>query len=113
MPLYLVQCRYTPEAWKGFLAKPEDRTKLAKDVCAAYGGTLHHLYFAFGEYDLVELIEAPDNETMMAILMASASAGSLIDMKTTVLMEPSGAAQAMTKAGAEAPVYRPPGQETA
>jgi uncharacterized protein with GYD domain len=108
MPFYLVQCRYTAEAWKGLMAKPEDRTALAKKVCEAYGGRLHHLFFAFGDYDLVELIEAPDNETVMAILMAAAGSGSLTDMKTTVLMTPKEAAAAMTRA-ASASVYRPPG----
>ena len=108
MTLYLVQCRYTAEAWKGLVAQPEDRTALAEKVCEAYGGKLHHLFFAFGEYDLVELIEAPDNETMMAILMASASAGSLTDIKTTVLMSPAEAKNAMSQASATT-VYRAPG----
>jgi uncharacterized protein with GYD domain len=108
--MYLVQSRYTADAWKGLIAKPEDRTALARRVCEAFGGKLHHLFFAFGEYDLVELIEAPDNETIMAILVASAAAGSLTDMKTTVLMGPAEAAKAMTRAGAKADVYRPPGR---
>jgi uncharacterized protein with GYD domain len=108
MPLYLVQCRYTAEAWRGFVSKPEDRTELAAKVCEAYGGKLHHLFFAFGENDLVELIEAPDNQTMMAILMAAAAAGSLLDVRTTVLMTATEAKEAMDQAGAKA-AYRVPG----
>jgi uncharacterized protein with GYD domain len=75
MPQYLVRCRYTPEARKGLVANPEDRTPLAKKVCENFGGKLHHLYFAFGEHDLIEIIEAPDNKTMMAMMVANNQAG--------------------------------------
>ncbi len=94
MPQYLVRCRYMPEAWKGLVANPEDRTALAKKVCENFGGKLHHPYFAFGEHDLIEIIEAPDNKIMMAIMMASAASGSLADVTTTVLMS---AADARTR----------------
>lgn len=111
MPHYLVRCRYTPEAWKGLIAKPEDRTALAEKVCESFGGKLHHLYFAFGDHDLIEIIEAPDEKTMMAIMMASAASGSLTDVTTTVLMSAAEARGAMELAGAKAGVYRRPGTD--
>jgi uncharacterized protein with GYD domain len=111
MSMYLVQCRYTAEAWKGLIARPEDRTKLAREVCASFGGKLHHLFFAFGEHDLVELIEAPDNATIMAIVMASAATGSLTDIRTTVLMSAEEAQGSMQRAQAKGAVYRAPGSD--
>jgi len=109
MPLYLVRCRYTQKAWQGLVNNPEDRTKLAQQVCESFGGKLHNLFFAFGEHDLIEIIEAPDNKTMMAILMASTSAGSLTDVTTTVLVSAAEACDAMKIAGEQTGVYRLPG----
>ncbi len=111
MPLYLVRCRYTPKAWQGLVTNPEDRTELAKQVCERFGGKLHNLFFAFGEHDLIEIIEAPDNKTMMAIIMASASSGSLTDVTTTVLVSAAEARDAMAIAGEQAGVYRRPGAD--
>ena len=88
---------------------PEDRTKLAEKVCESFGGKLHHFYFAFGEHGLIEIIEAPDNKTMMAIMMASAAAGSIVDVTTTVLVSAAEAHNAMTVANTQADVYRRPG----
>ncbi len=111
MPQYLVRCRYTPEAWKGLVSNPEDRTALAEKVCESFGGKLHQLYFAFGEHDLIEIIEAPDDKTMMAIMMATAASGSLTDVTTTVLISAADARDAMTVANNQAGVYRRPGAE--
>jgi len=111
MPCYLVRCRYTPEAWQGLVANPEDRTELAERVCESFGGKLHNLFFAFGEHDLIEIIEAPDNKTMMAIMMASASAGSLTDVTTTVLVSATEARDAMAIAGEQPGTYRCPGAD--
>ena len=111
MPQYLVRCRYTPEAWNGLVSNPEDRTTLAEKVCESFGGKLHHLYVAFGEHDLIEIIEAPDDKTMMAIMMATAASGSLTDMTTTVLISAADARDAMTLANNQAGVYRRPGTE--
>ena len=111
MPQYLVRCRYTPEAWKGLVSNPEDRTALAEKVVESFGGKLHQLYFAFGKHDLIEIIEAPDDKTMMAIMMATAASVSLTDVTTTVLISAADARDAMTVAYNQAGVYRRPRAE--
>ena len=57
------------------VATPQDREAAARKLIEALGGKLHHLFFAFGQYDVICLIEAPDDKTMMAGAAAVASAG--------------------------------------
>jgi uncharacterized protein with GYD domain len=111
MPFYLVQAaRYTADAWNRLVRNPEDRIAAVREFCARCGGQLHHFFFAFGEHDLVELIEAPDNKAMMAIMMAAAAVGTQSVLKTTVLVDSADAAAAMAIAGEGVKSYVMPGQ---
>jgi len=107
MPMYLFQGKYTLESFERFMAKPQDRTDVVRKMVEAGGGTLHHLFFAFGDYDVVALIELPDNEAMAAQAMATAAGGSLSAGKTTVLMSFPEAVKAMKKAKKVAKAYAP------
>lgn len=107
MPMYLFQGKYTLESFQHFLANPQDRTEVVRKMAKAAGGKLHHLFFAFGDYDVVALFEFPDNEAMAAQAIATAAGGSLSAGKTTVLMSFGEAVQAMEKAKGVAKSYRP------
>jgi uncharacterized protein with GYD domain len=63
--------------------------------------------YAFGEYDGVFLLEAPDNASAAALAMAVGSGGALSEVETTVLLDMDEAQDAMRKAAAA--TYRPPG----
>jgi uncharacterized protein with GYD domain len=108
MAMYLFEGKYTLEAFKRFIAKPQDRTAIVRKMAEAAGGKLHHLFFTFGEYDVVALFELPDNEAMAATAMATAAGGALSAGKTTVLMSFPDAVKAMKKAQDLAKVYAPP-----
>ena len=79
------------------------------DLLEAVGGRLHHYFFAFGEYDVVLLYEAPDNASAAAPLLAAVGVGTLVASKTTVLMSMEDAMTSMRKAGAASKQYQPPG----
>ena len=66
MSFYLYQLSYSKEAIKSMVANPSDREAAARKLIEAIGGKLHHLFFAFGQYDVICLIEAPDDKAMMA-----------------------------------------------
>ena len=72
------------------------------------GCKLHAFFFAFGEGDAVVLMEAPDQKTMMATLMSTASSGA-VSIKTTVLVTAAEAKAAMEEAGRLRGNYRAPG----
>jgi uncharacterized protein with GYD domain len=107
MPLYLGRFSYTTDAMKALLDHPEDRSAAAREVAESLGGKLLGFWYAFGEFDAVFLMEAPDNASAAALAMAVGAGGALSELETTVLLDMDEAQDAMRKAAAA--TYRPPG----
>ncbi|MGB3279188.1 MAG: GYD domain-containing protein [Pseudorhodobacter sp.] len=108
MPMYLFQLSYTADAAKAMITSPSDRKAAATDLINALGGKLHAMYFSFGEYDAVCLIEGPDDKMMAAGAMAVGSSGAISKTHTTKLMSSDEAMAAMAMAGKAVGAYRPP-----
>ena len=107
MPLYLGRFSYTTDAMKALLDQPEDRSVAARELAESLGGKLLGFWYAFGEFDAVFLMEAPDNASAAALAMAVGAGGALSELETTVLLDMDEAQDAMRKAAAA--TYRPPG----
>jgi uncharacterized protein with GYD domain len=107
MPLYLGRFSYTTDAMKALLSEPQDRSAAAREVADSLGGKLLGFWYAFGEFDGVFLMEAPDNASAAALAMAVGAGGALSEVETTVLLDMDEAQDAMRKAAAA--TYRPPG----
>ena len=108
MPHYLVQLAYTPEAWAAQLKNPQNRVEAVRPALEKVGGRFESVYFAFGEYDLVFIMEAPDNTSAAAFALAVAAGGAVKSYKTTPLMTIEEGLQAMRTGGEVAALYRPP-----
>ncbi len=108
MPFYLYQLSYSADAIKSMVSNPSDREAAARKLIEALGGKLHHMFFAFGQYDVVCLIEAPDDTVMMAGAAAVASAGTVSASATTKLMTSADAMAALAKAGEVMGAYQAP-----
>ena len=106
MPLYLGRFSYTADAMKALLNQPQDRSAAAREVADSLGGKLFGFWYAFGEFDGVFLMEAPDNASAAALAMAVGAGGALSQVETTVLLDMDEAQDAMRKAAAA--TYRPP-----
>ena len=106
MPLYLGRFSYTSDAMKALLDQPQDRSAAAREVAESVGGKLLGFWYAFGEFDGVFLMEAPDNASAAALAMAVGAGGALSEVETTVLLDMDEAQDAMRKAAAA--TYRPP-----
>ena len=63
------------------------------------GCRVEALYYSFGEYDGCVILEAPDETTVTAFLLAAMSPGHIRATKTTVVMRPGAIVEAMKKAG--------------
>jgi uncharacterized protein with GYD domain len=107
MPLYLGRFSYTTDAMKALLNEPQDRSAAAREVAESLGGKLLGFWYAFGEFDGVFLMEAPDNASAAALAMAVGAGGALSEVETTVLLDMDEAQDAMRKAAAA--TYRAPG----
>jgi len=106
MPLYLGRFNYTSDAIKALMSQPQDRSVAAQEVAESLGGKLLGFWYAFGEFDGVFLMEAPDNASAAALAMATGGGGALSNVETTVLLDMDEAQDAMRKAAAA--TYRPP-----
>jgi uncharacterized protein with GYD domain len=107
MALYLSRFSYTTDAIKALLDQPQDRSAAAREMADSLGGKLLGFWYAFGEFDGVFLMEAPDNASAAAVAMAVGASGALSEIETTVLLNMDEAQEAMRKAAGA--TYRPPG----
>ena len=109
MALYITQGRYTREAIKGMIVKPEDRAEALSRHMARAGGRVVSSYLTFGDYDFLTVIEAPSETQMAAALLAAAGSGGVTGLRTTLAMTSIDAKGAVAAAGDLAPSYRAPG----
>ena len=108
MARYLVQASYTSEAWAAQLEHPQDRREAVAPLLERLGGRFETLDYAFGEYDIVAIVELPDNVSAAAVGLAIRAGGALQAYKTTPLLSSSEGLEAMRKAAAAASTYEPP-----
>ncbi len=109
MPIYITQGRYSRDAIKGMIIKPEDRADAVGRVLSKAGGKLIGYYLTFGEYDFLCIAEAPTDTQMAAVLLAAGSSGGLTDLRTTVAMTSVDAKGAFAAAADLAPGFKSPG----
>jgi uncharacterized protein with GYD domain len=98
MTSFLLQVAYTPEAWANMIANPHDRMGEVRPVVEKLGGKIVHGWFAFGDYDIVSIIEMPSNVEAAAFSLASAASGAIRNVKTTPLMTTTEGIEALKKA---------------
>jgi uncharacterized protein with GYD domain len=108
MPHYLFQGAYSSESWKTLIKKPVNRIEAIRPTIRKLGGSIESAWFAFGDYDVVVIIEMPDNVSAAAFALAVGASGSLKSFKTTPLISPTESIAAMKKAASSS--YRPPGK---
>jgi uncharacterized protein with GYD domain len=68
MPHYVTLMRWTSSGVAGLPAWRE-RVEDGQRIIESAGGELVGVYVTFGRYDVVEIFEAPDDETAAEILM--------------------------------------------
>jgi uncharacterized protein with GYD domain len=111
MANYLLQVGYTPETWTTMIANPSDRIGQVRPVVEKLGGKITHAWFAFGDYDLIAIIEMPTNVEAAAFSLAAAAGGACRSIKTTPLMSIAEGIEAMKKAATSG--YKTPNQARA
>ena len=107
MPHYLLQVAYTPDAWAAQLKNPQNRIEAIRPAVERLGGRIECAYISFGEYDVMAVIDMPDNVSAAAFSIAASAGGAVKVAKTTPLMTMEEGIEAMRKAGTAG--YRPPG----
>jgi uncharacterized protein with GYD domain len=101
----MVQVRYSADAVKAMVAKPQNRKNEARKIVKQLGGRLIDAYFTFGEWDAVVIAEMKKDTDAMACALAVGAAGAG-STRITTLYSMDDATEAMKKANKL--VYKPP-----
>ena len=106
MPKYLLNASYSAEGSKGLMKDGgTKRVNAARTLVESLGGKLDLVYFAFGETDVVAIVDLPDHASAAAASLTIAGSGALSG-KITVLLTP----EEIDQAARKSPKYTPPGR---
>jgi uncharacterized protein with GYD domain len=105
MARYLFNVSYTQSGVQGVLKEggSSRRDSIAK-VLAEMGGTMESFDFAFGEDDVIVIVDVPDAATAAALSMSVGASGAA-RIRTTPLISP----EEIDRASNISVGYRPPG----
>ena len=76
MSTYIVLLRYTQQGVQNIKESPT-RLDAAKQAFQALGAEVKAFYLVMGQYDAVVVSEAPDDETMAKLALATGSLGNV------------------------------------
>ncbi len=108
MAFYMFQGRYSPASIKAMVSEPQDREASARKLAESVGGKLHSFFFAFGQDDIVAILEVPNDEAAAALALTIGASGGFSGGATTKLMTAKEAMSAMSAAKKAAASYKPP-----
>ena len=106
MPKYMIEASYSTQGAQGLLKDGgSGRLAALEQAIASVGGSLETFYFAFGDTDVVLIVDVPDTASVVAASITASAAGGVTKVKTTPLIT----VEEMDDAAQKSPVYRPPG----
>ncbi len=77
MPTYIAMLKWTPQGMQNIRRSPA-RLEAAKQGFEAAGAKLKDFYLLTGRYDLLAIIEAPDDAVLATAILSTMSEGSVI-----------------------------------
>jgi uncharacterized protein with GYD domain len=76
MSTYIILSNYTAQGIKNIKESPA-RFDAAKKAMQSAGGDIKQVFLTMGQYDLVVIAEAPDDETVAKFILATGSLGNV------------------------------------
>jgi uncharacterized protein with GYD domain len=110
MQYYLLQTTYGGGSWTALVDNPHDRTEALGASVHALGGTLMGMWLAFGETDVVAILQMPDDVAAAGVSMAISAGGEVAAVRTTPLLTIDKGMAAMRQASTAG--YRPPSDDS-
>jgi uncharacterized protein with GYD domain len=77
MSTYIGYVSYTPDSWAHIIDQGIDRVAAIREIVQRAGGELKCAYWLFTDYDLVGVLELPDDVDALAVCYAAYSSGAL------------------------------------
>lgn len=76
MATFIALVNYTDQGIKDIKESPK-RAKAFQDMAKKSGCTVKELYWTQGQYDLITIVEAPDEQAISAVMLSVASLGNV------------------------------------
>jgi len=108
MAHYLIEVGYTSESWSSQVQNQPDVVDRISPALKACGATLESIYYAFGDADLIAIIDFKTPEDAAAFALAVTASGALRSYKTTPLLTVEQGMAAMKRASTVRGKYSPP-----
>jgi uncharacterized protein with GYD domain len=86
MPLYMYEVAYTPQSLAAQIKQPHDRIEAARTPLEAMGIKILVWGYPLGEYDVLIVIDAPDDTTAASVALAVTAGGAVKSSRTTRLL---------------------------
>jgi uncharacterized protein with GYD domain len=109
MTIYITQGRYSHQAIKGLVAKPEDREAEVRKLIEGSGGKLLAFYMTFGEYDFLIITENKNEEDALSPIAVATAGGGVSHTRTVTAITPAAAKRVFEKANKLAGSFRSAG----
>ena len=77
MPNYIMLISWTDQGVKAYANSLDRAEAAAQQLATKFGGNLKQIYWTMGAYDLVSVLEAPDDESATAFALAISSLGNV------------------------------------
>jgi uncharacterized protein with GYD domain len=85
MPLFIVLGKLTDKAIQK-MKEAQERDQKGEDIIRAAGGRLINLYYTFGRYDFVAIVELPSAEILAKVILEIAKWGTVSTETMTALL---------------------------
>jgi uncharacterized protein with GYD domain len=108
MAHYLIEVGYTPESWNSQIDTKANVVERITPALKACGAKLESMYYAFGEVDLVGIIDFKQPEDAAGFALAVGASGALRTYRTTPLLTVEQGIESMRRAGEIRKKYAPP-----
>jgi uncharacterized protein with GYD domain len=106
MTKYLFAAKYTADGMKGVMKEGGSKRREAADqAIKSAGGKLESFYYAFGEDDVIGIVDFPDQISALALSGVINSSGT-----TMIKLTPLATVEEVDQATKKMPQYRAPGK---
>jgi len=109
MSLHLLRAKYSQEAFKGMLAKPEARRATVNAISQSAGVKLLHMWYSPASGEIIAITEGTLSQGI-PLGIVSMAAGTVTEASSLELVTMEQLAEGMKTAGALAAKFRPPGK---
>ena len=108
MAHYLIEVGYTPQAWASQIDSQANVIDRITPAVTAAKGKIESIYYAFGDADLVGIMDFPTPEDAASFSLAVTGSGALRSFRTTPLLTVEQGMASMKKASKIRATYTPP-----